>query len=98
VKVDLPQAANIPNQTKPDTSTSQSDAEGKSSGTRRCCPRRMLCSSASSRSGTRPQPEVHVRGDRNNAYEHIGRVHRDLPARGIQKVGFITRPDRALAR
>jgi len=45
-----------------------------------------------------PQPEVHVRGDRNTAYEHIGRVIVTCQRGGIQKVGFITEPDRALAR
>ena len=45
-----------------------------------------------------PQPEVHVRGDRGTAYEHIGRVIVLAQRGGIQKVGFITEPDRGLAR
>jgi len=45
-----------------------------------------------------PQPEIHVRGDRATAYEHIGRVIVICQRGGIQKVGFITEPDRGLAR
>ena len=45
-----------------------------------------------------PQPEIHVRGDRGTPYEHVGRVIVLAQRGGIQKVGFITEPDRALAR
>ena len=45
-----------------------------------------------------PQPEIHVRGDRATAYEHIGRVMVLAQRGGIQKIGFITEPDRGLAR
>jgi biopolymer transport protein ExbD len=45
-----------------------------------------------------PQPEVHVRGDRGTAYEHVGRVIVLVQRAGIQKVGFITEPDRGMAR
>jgi biopolymer transport protein ExbD len=39
-----------------------------------------------------------VRGDRGTAYEHVGRVIVLAQRGGILKVGFITEPDRALAR
>jgi biopolymer transport protein ExbD len=39
-----------------------------------------------------PQPEVHVRGDRNARYESIGRVVVTVQRAGILKVGFITNP------
>jgi biopolymer transport protein ExbD len=45
-----------------------------------------------------PQPEIHVRGDKHTKYEHIGRVIVLCQRSGIQKVGFITEPDRGLAR
>jgi biopolymer transport protein ExbD len=45
-----------------------------------------------------PQPEIHLRGDRGTAYEHIGRVIVLAQRGGIQKVGFITEPDRGLGR
>jgi len=39
-----------------------------------------------------PQPEVHVRGDKDAKYESIGRVIYTTQRAGIQKVGFITEP------
>ena len=39
-----------------------------------------------------PQPEVHIRGDREAKYESIGRVIFTTQRAGIQKVGFITEP------
>src|SRR6185369_15006300 len=39
-----------------------------------------------------PQPEVHVRGDKDAKYESIGKVVYTTQRAGIQKVGFITEP------
>jgi biopolymer transport protein ExbD len=39
-----------------------------------------------------PQPEVHIRADRETRYENVGRVIVDAQRRGILKVGFITLP------
>ena len=41
----------------------------------------------------KPQPEVHIRGDRTTRYEAIGRVLYAIQRGGIVKVGFITEPD-----
>jgi biopolymer transport protein ExbD len=40
-----------------------------------------------------PQPEVHIRGDRDVRFESIGRVLADLQRSAILKVGFITNPE-----
>jgi biopolymer transport protein ExbD len=45
---------------------------------------------------TVPQPEIHVRGDRNVRYEYVGRVILALQKGGIQKVGFISEPNRGV--
>ena len=39
-----------------------------------------------------PQPEVHIRGDRNANYESIGRIIYACQRAGIAKLGFITEP------
>lgn len=43
-------------------------------------------------SQTKPQPEVHIRGDQSTEYEHIARVILNVQRAGISKVGFITTP------
>jgi biopolymer transport protein ExbD len=39
-----------------------------------------------------PQPEVHIRGDKEARFECVGRVMYQLNRASIQKVGFITNP------
>ncbi len=39
-----------------------------------------------------PQPDVHIRGDRNARYEFIGKVVFACQRAGIEKVGFIIEP------
>ena len=39
-----------------------------------------------------PQPELHIRGDKDVAYEHVGRVLASAQRAGITKVSFITEP------
>ena len=40
-----------------------------------------------------PQPEFHIRGDKDARYEAVGRVIYNMQRGGIVKVGFITEPD-----
>jgi len=97
VKVDLPKAANIPTQTKPENINIAVDAEGNIFwNTAKLPSQDALLERIKQIAVLDPQPEVHVRGDRNTAYEHIGRVIVTCQRGGIQKVGFITEPDRGL--
>jgi len=99
VKVDLPQAANIPTQTKPENINIAVDPEGNVFWNTALVPTQdALLERIKQIAVLDPQPEIHVRGDRNTAYEHIGRVIVICQRGGIQKVGFITEPDRSLGR
>ena len=40
-----------------------------------------------------PQPEVHIRGDKDVRFEYVGRVMYNLQRASILKVGFITNPE-----
>jgi len=99
VKVELPKAANIPTQTKPENINIAVDREGNVYWNTMLVPtQEALLDRIKSVAVMNPQPELHVRGDRATAYEHIGRVIVLAQRGGIQKVGFITEPDRGLAR
>jgi biopolymer transport protein ExbD len=99
VKVELPKAANIPTQTKPENVNIAVDREGNVYWNTMLVPtQEALLERIKSVAVMNPQPEIHVRGDRATAYEHIGRVIVLAQRGGIQKVGFITEPDRGLAR
>jgi biopolymer transport protein ExbD len=45
------------------------------------------------RSMQSPQPEVHIRADRNVRYESIGKLVFACQSAGILKVAFVTEPD-----
>jgi biopolymer transport protein ExbD len=99
VKVELPKAANIPTQTKPENINIAVDKEGNVYWNTLLVPTQdALLDRIKSVAVLDPQPEIHVRGDRGTAYEHIGRVIVLAQRGGIQKIGFITEPDRGLAR
>ena len=99
VKVDLPKAANIPTQTKPENINIAVDAQGNIFWNTAMIPsQEALLERLKSVAVMDPQPEVHLRGDRATAYEHVGRVMVLAQRAGILKVGFITEPDRGLAR
>jgi biopolymer transport protein ExbD len=99
VKVELPKAANIPTQTKPENINIAVDRDGNVYWNTMLVPTQdALLARIKAVAVMNPQPEIHVRGDRTTAYEHIGRVIVLAQRGGIQKVGFITEPDRGLAR
>jgi biopolymer transport protein ExbD len=99
VKVDLPKAANIPTQTKPENINIAVDAQGNIFWNTAMVPtQEALLDRLKSIAVMDPQPEVHLRGDRGAAYEHVGRVMVLCQRAGILKVGFITEPDRGLGR
>jgi biopolymer transport protein ExbD len=41
----------------------------------------------------KPQPEIHIRADKDAKYEAVGRVMYAIQRGGVVKVGFITEPD-----
>jgi len=99
VKVDLPKAANIPTATKPENINIAVDVEGNVYWNTALVPNQdALLERIKAIAVMDPQPEIHVRGDRGTAYEHIGRVIVICQRGGISKVGFITEPDRSLGR
>ena len=99
VKVYLPKAANIPTQTKPENINIAVDKDGNVYWNTALVPtQEALLDRIKAVAVLDPQPEIHVRGDRATAYEHVGRLMVLAQRGGIQKIGFITEPDRALAR
>jgi len=94
VKVDLPKAVNIPTQTKPDNITIAVDKDGNVYWNSKALPSRdALLAYVREAAVRKPQPEIHIRGDKETRYEAIGHVMYAIQRGGIQKVGFLTEPD-----
>jgi biopolymer transport protein ExbD len=99
VNVELPKAANIPTQTKPENINIAVDVDGNVFWNTGLVPtQEALLDRLKAVAVMDPQPEVHVRGDKHTKYEHVGRVIVLCQRSGIQKVGFITEPDRGYRR
>ncbi|MEZ5564800.1 MAG: biopolymer transporter ExbD [Gammaproteobacteria bacterium] len=99
VKLDLPKASNIPTVTTPENITIAVDAQGNIYWKDGRVPNQQALADLIRQAATTvPQPEIHVRGDLNVRYEHVGRIILALRKGGIQKVGFISEPDRGGVR
>ena len=98
-KIDIPKAVNIPTQTKPENITILVDAKGDVFWNAAPMPdKQVLFQRIVAEARKVPQPEFHIRGDKNARYEAVGRVIFNLQRGGIVKVGFITEPDKASIR
>ncbi len=94
VPVDLPKAVNIPTQTKPENITIAVDKEGKIYWNDKAMPNREVLLGYIKEAAVRvPQPEIHIRADKDTRYEAVGRVMYAIQRGGIVKVGFLTEPD-----
>jgi biopolymer transport protein ExbD len=98
VRVELPHAANIPTQTKPENINIAVDAGGNIYWNTALVTQEGLLDRLKGIAVMDPQPEVHLRGDKHVKYEYVGRVIVLCQRSGIQKVGFITEPDRGYRR
>jgi len=97
VKVELPKAANIATQTKPENITIAVDAQGNVYWNNSVvADSNQLVEMIKVEAVKVPQPEIHIRGDSQARYEAVGRVIYNVQRGGIVKVGFITEPDRGL--
>ena len=93
VKVALPMETNVPTQTKPENIVISIDKEGLIFWNQQLVPtNKELVERLKEVAVIKPQPEVHIRGDRDSRYEAVGRVVFGCQRAGIVKVGFITEP------
>jgi biopolymer transport protein ExbD len=94
----LPKAVNIPTQTKPENITLEVDAKGNIYWNGKAVPGRSeLLDLVKTAAVKKPQPELHIRADKDARYEAVGRVIYTIQRGGVVKVGFITEPDHGTA-
>src|SRR2546421_2892711 len=88
VPVDLPKAVNIPTQTKPENITIAVDRDGNVYwNDKRVADRNALLAFVKEAAVRKPQPEIHIRGDKNTRYEAVGRVLDTAERVGTAKLG-----------
>lgn len=99
VPVALPHEANQPTKTRPDNIIIAVDKDGDFYwNDAKLADNAMLLEKLKARAVDNPQPEVHIRADKDVRYAFVGRVVVDCQRAGIAKVAFITEPVRGGAQ
>jgi biopolymer transport protein ExbD len=94
IHVNLPNAANIPTQTKPENIVIAVDAAGNIYWNNAPMgSSQELLDHIKEKAVLKPQPEIHIRADKDALFQSVGRVLYAISRGGIVKVGFITQPD-----
>jgi len=94
VKIDLPQASSTPNTEKPETVTLALDANGSLFWNDQSLPDTDLAQRLQAAAAQSPQPELHLRADQNTRYQKLAEVMSAAREAGIEKMGFITVPQK----
>ena len=92
VKIDLPQASNQPNESKPDNINLAIDAQGKIFWNADQIDMEQLKLRITEAAKQAQQPELHLRAERTTQYETVAQVMAAAQAGGLTKIGFITDP------
>ena len=92
VKIDLPQAASTATDEKPETVSLSVDADGRLFWNDQPIADADLAQRLTETAAREPQPELHLRADRDTRYQKLAEVMSAARVAGIQKMGFITLP------
>ena len=92
IPVELPKETNQPTQTKPENVVIAVNRDGEVFWNNQLVSNNELVGRLKDIAVVKPQPEVHIRGDRGARYEAVGRVVYACQRAAIVKVGFITEP------
>jgi biopolymer transport protein ExbD len=94
VPLTLPKVTNIPTQTKPENIViAVGQNEDVFWNNAPVSDNAELLARLKQKAVVKPQPEVHIRGDKDVRFEAVGRVILDCQRAGILKVGFLTEPE-----
>jgi biopolymer transport protein ExbD len=92
VNVDLPRATSSPQDTKPDTIRLSVDARGDYFWNEQRVTEEQLLPRLEAEAKREPQPELHLRGDKEARYERVAQALAAAQRSGLRKIGFITEP------
>ena len=92
VQVDLPRAANQPEEVKPETIRLSVTADGRYFWNGQEVGETELSSMMQAEAAKEPQPDLHIRGDREVRYERVAVAMASAQRAGLRKIGFVTDP------
>lgn len=92
VNVDLPSAVNQPEFIKPETVRLSIAADGAYFWNGAAISDGELENQLKAEAAKEPQPDLHIRGDKNVRYERVAQAMAAVQRAGVRKIGFITEP------
>jgi biopolymer transport protein ExbD len=92
VEIDLPRASSTPQDAKPETIRLSVDAQGQYFWNESALPEADLEARLRAEAARTPQPELHLRGDKDARYERVAQALAAAQRSGLRKIGFITEP------
>ena len=92
INIDLPRAANQAENARPETVRLSVDASGAYFWNEVAISDEQFQAQLALGAARQPQPELHIRGDRQVRYERVAQAMAAAQRAGIRKIGFITDP------
>jgi biopolymer transport protein ExbD len=92
VDVALPQASSQVSQDKPDTIKLSISAQGQFHWNDQAVSDEELQTLLTEAASAEPQPELHIRGDKDVRYERVAQAMSAAQRAGIKQLGFVTEP------
>jgi biopolymer transport protein ExbD len=92
VNIDLPRASSQPQDAKPETLRLSVDAQGAYYLNEKSIDDKDLPRLLKAEAAKEPQPELHIRGDKEVRYERVAQAMSAAQQSGLRKIGFITEP------
>ena len=92
VNVDLTRATNQPELIKPETVRLSVAADGKYYWNETQVSDEELLPRLQAEAAKEPQPDLHIRGDKEVRYERVAQAMAAAQRAGVRKIGFVTEP------
>ena len=92
VNIDLPRATNQPEDTKPQTVRLSVASDGSYYWNENKVTDEALAAMLKEEGAKDPQPELHIRGDKDVRYERVAQAMAAAQQAGVRKIGFVTDP------
>lgn len=93
VNVELPRASNVREEIKPETVRLSVDGQGDYWWNEEKIDDTTLFNRLEAIGAQEPQPDLHIRGDKDVRYERVAQAMAAAQQAGVKKIGFITEPN-----
>ena len=92
VNIDLPRATNQPEDAKPQTVRLSVASDGSYYWNEAKIDDETMAQRLKEEGAKDPQPELHIRGDKDVRYERVAQAMAAAQQAGVRKIGFVTEP------